>query len=91
MIEMFDISMRVMSQTFEAEGFMFNKSDQTLELYSSPDLLQVRESFVAEGLLRIREVYHGEAIHPGREEVTYQKPFTIEEMLDDEFLDSMGS
>ena len=90
-IELFSVSMRVLSQTFEAEGFFFNKSDQTLELYSMPEQLQAREGFVADGLVRIREVFQGEALHPGREETTYQKPFTIDEMLDDELVDEMGS
>ena len=57
-IERFEEAMNVTHPIFDAGEMHFNKTDQTLELYGTPALLE-RLKLVNDALVRIREVLQG--------------------------------
>ena len=88
-IDKFEEVMNITSPVFEAQGFRFNKTDQTMDLYGRGAEAQERESVVMDALSRARQVLQGDLRSAGNTELKYDRAFAVSDLLEDEF-DQIG-
>ena len=85
MIKKFEEMMTVTHPIFESTQFHFNKSDQTLEYYGLPSFAD-RSAVTNDAVERMRQVVTGSSLHSTMSaELAYDRPFRIDELLEDEF------
>jgi hypothetical protein len=83
-IKKFEDAFSITHPIFESIQFHFNKSDQTLEHYGMQQWSD-REEIAAEALDRMQQSITESNIRPAAKEMTYDRPFRIDELLEDEF------
>lgn len=89
MIKKFEEIMSVTHPVFDSKQFHFSKTDQTLEHYGQPAWPE-RDGVVKDSIERMRQVLMNASLHTtSASELVYERPFRIDEMLEDEF-DQIG-
>jgi Ca2+-binding EF-hand superfamily protein len=89
MVKKFEEIMSVTHPIFDSKQFNFCKTDQTLEHYGLPIWVE-RDNVVREAVERMRQVIMNASLHSTtNSDLLYERPFRIDEMLEDEF-DQIG-
>jgi Ca2+-binding EF-hand superfamily protein len=89
MVQKFEETMRVTHPIFDSKQLHFCKTDQTLEHYGLP-IWNERDTVLRESVERMRQVIMNASLHSTTSsDLIYERPFRIDEMLEDEF-DQIG-
>jgi hypothetical protein len=85
LIHKFEDAFSICHPVFDSTQFGFSKSDQTVELYGLEAWGQ-RELVIREAIERMRQSVMNASLHStANSDLVYERPFRIDEMLEDEF------
>jgi hypothetical protein len=83
-VKKFEEAFSITHPIFDSLMFHFNKSDQTLEYYGMQEWAD-REVVIEEATIRMAQCLTGSNIRPAGNDLTYDRPFRIDDLLEDEF------